>query len=117
MIPDIQQSTHQESGRDLRQTIEDLFQTVCELPPEARDAYLDRACSGDRALRHEVEELLKFHESHETFLETPALQDAALQLANHLASSESLKETQSDTLREEDWMLGPYRVLDQLGKG
>jgi serine/threonine protein kinase/Flp pilus assembly protein TadD len=111
------QTAEQYVGQDIRQTVEDLFQTVCELPLEDRGAYLDQACSGDKALRHEVEELLKFHESHETFLEKPALQDAARQMANRLATSENWKETQSDTLREGDWMLGPYRILDQLGKG
>jgi serine/threonine protein kinase/Flp pilus assembly protein TadD len=121
MTPDIQQDIQPENGPEvgpeIRQTVEDLFQTVCELPPEDRDAYLDHACSGDKALRREVEELLKFHESHDTFLEKPALQDAARQMANHLASSEDWKEIQSDTLREGDWMLGPYRILEQLGKG
>jgi len=113
MTPDIQQDI----GRDIRQTVEDIFQTVCELPPTDRAAYLDRACSGDEALRREVEELLKFHESHETFLENPALQDAARQMATHLAASGGRKENLSDTSREGDWMLGPYRILDQLGKG
>src|SRR5262249_11929352 len=113
MTPDIQPDI----GQDIRQTVEDIFQTVCELPPEDRAAYLHQACSGDEALHREVEELLKFHESHETFLEKPALQDAARQMATRLTASQDRKETLSDTLREGDWMLGPYRILDQLGKG
>jgi len=113
MTPDIKQAI----GQDIRQTVEDIFQTVCELPSEDRAAYLDRACSGDEALRREIEELLKFHESHETFLENPALQDAARQMATHLAPLNERKEILSDTLGAGDWMLGPYRILDQLGKG
>ena len=98
---------------DIRQTVEDIFQTVCELPPTDRAAYLDQACSGDEALRREIEELLNFHQSHETFLEKPALQDAARRMAARLKVSE----IQDSTLSEGDWMLGPYRILDQLGKG
>ena len=109
MTPDIRQDT----GQDIRQTVEDLFQTVCELPPTDRTAYLDQACSGDEALRREIEELLKYHESHETFLEKPALQDAARRMAARLKTSE----IQDSTLSEGDWMIGPYRILDQLGKG
>ncbi|HKQ75324.1 MAG TPA: protein kinase [Blastocatellia bacterium] len=109
MTPDIRQDT----GQDIRQTVEDLFQTVCELPPTDRAAYLDQACSGDEALRREIEELLKYHESHETFLEKPALQDAARRMAARLKVSE----IQDSTLSEGDWMIGPYRILDQLGKG
>ncbi len=102
---------------EVRQTVEDIFQTVCELPPADRAAYLDQACSGNDALRREVEELIKFHESHETFLEKPALQDAARQMANRLTVSDDQKEVPPDTLRESDWMFGPYRILNQLGKG
>jgi serine/threonine protein kinase/Tfp pilus assembly protein PilF len=134
MTPDIQQETQQTVqsdterqdagrraqqavGQEIRQTVEDLFQTVCELSPEDRAAYLDRACSGDDSLRNEIEELLRFHESHETFLEKPALQDAARQMAGQLITAGNRNEAQSDTLREGDWRLGPYRILDQLGKG
>jgi serine/threonine protein kinase/Flp pilus assembly protein TadD len=98
---------------DIRQTVEDIFQTVCELPPTDRAAYLDQACSGDEALRREIEELLNFHQSHETFLEKPALQDVARRMAARL----NISEIQDSTLSEGDWMLGPYRILDQLGKG
>src|SRR5262249_542516 len=109
MTPDI----GPDLGQDIRQTVDDIFQTVCELPPPARAAYLDQACSGDEALRREIEELLEFHQSHETFLEKPALQDAARLMATRL----KISEVQDSTLSEGDWMLGPYRILDQLGKG
>src|SRR5262245_52422631 len=100
-------------GQDIRQTVEDIFQTVIELPPTERAAYLDQACSGDEALRREIEELLEFHQSHETFLEKPALQDAARRMAARL----KISEIQDSTLSEGDWMIGPYRILDQLGRG
>jgi serine/threonine protein kinase/tetratricopeptide (TPR) repeat protein len=102
---------------EIRQTVEDLFQTVCELAPEERTAYLDRACADNDALRREIEELLKYYESSETFLEKPALEDAARHLANQIQDSEDQPQAEADTLREGDWMLGPYRILDQLGKG
>jgi serine/threonine protein kinase/Flp pilus assembly protein TadD len=102
---------------EIRQTVEDLFQTVCELAPEERAAYLDRVCADDEGLRREVEELLKYHNPDETFLENPALQDAARRMANHPPPPDSQQITRADTLREGDWMLGPYRILDQLGKG
>ena len=102
---------------EVRQTVEDIFQTACELTLEERDAYLDRACADDEKLRREVEELLKFHEPDATFLEKPALQDAARQLANRLTLSGAGQQTTPDTLREGGWTLGPYRILDQLGKG
>jgi serine/threonine protein kinase/Flp pilus assembly protein TadD len=102
---------------EVRQTVEDIFQTACELTLEERAAYLDRACAADEKLRREVEELLKFHEPDGAFLEKPALQDAARQMANRLTLSDAGRQTTPDTLREGGWMLGPYRILGQLGKG
>ncbi|MFN0084691.1 MAG: protein kinase domain-containing protein [Blastocatellia bacterium] len=99
---------------DIRITVEDIFQTAADLQPEDRARYLDRVCRGDESLRREVEELLELHDGGGEFLQTPALQDAARDLARDLAAQ---AEPVSDTLREEDWRLGPYRILYQLGKG
>ena len=40
------------------QQIRDVLERVLELAPEQRSAFLDRACSSDPSLRHEVETLL-----------------------------------------------------------
>jgi serine/threonine protein kinase/Tfp pilus assembly protein PilF len=97
----------------VRRTVDDIFHIVCDLEREAREAYLDTACAGNDQLRKEIEDLLKYYESTDTFLEKPALHDAAQQLAKEIKSSDSA----ADTLREGDWMIGPYRILDQIGKG
>ena len=100
---------------DIRITVENVFQAACDLAPEERASYLERACNGNAALRREVEELLSFDESGGTFLEKPALQDAARGLAADLARN--LPSADSDTMREEEWSLGPYRIRYQIGKG
>ena len=43
---------------DRWQRIKSVFQIAAELDPDQRAAYLDQACAGDSALRHEVESLL-----------------------------------------------------------
>ena len=50
--------------------IESLYHSACELKPEKRQAYLERACSGDEALRREVESLLANERMAASFLET-----------------------------------------------
>jgi len=42
--------------------------------PAARVAYLDQACAGQLALRQRVEHLLRTHDTLDTFLEVPALE-------------------------------------------
>ena len=92
---------------DIRITVEDIFQTAADLRPEDRARYLDRVCQGNNALRREVEELLEFHDAGGEFLEAPAIEDAARDLAQDLAADEP----RNDTLREEEWTIGPYRIL------
>ena len=50
--------------------IESLYHSACELKPEKRQAYLERACSGDEALRREVVSLLAYERMAASFLET-----------------------------------------------
>jgi serine/threonine protein kinase len=70
--------------------IERLFHAALELSPEARDAFLERACA-DPALRREVESLLVADAQAGSFLERPA----------HLGETR----------------VGPYRLVRQLGEG
>src|SRR5262249_60551415 len=98
---------------DIRITAEDIFHRAADLTAQERKLYLDRECAGNDALRRDVEELLSFDNSSAAFLEKPAFEDAA----RELAKSKSLTDAPSDTLCEEEWALGPYRILSQIGKG
>jgi serine/threonine protein kinase/tetratricopeptide (TPR) repeat protein len=95
---------------ELRITIEDIFQTVCDLPREQRSIYLDEACAGDDKLRREVEALLKYYDTNNSFLENRALDDAARQFI-----------TQPSAPPVAPSMIGRqienYRVLALLGAG
>ena len=51
---------------------------------DARAAWLESACTGDAALRDEVESLLAFEQAAAGFLERPALEDAARQMGDEL---------------------------------
>jgi TolB-like protein/Flp pilus assembly protein TadD len=85
--------------------IESLFHAALPLDPEARGAYFESACSGDAALRAEVESLLAACNGREHFMEEPAF-DLGLKV---LAGSPA------DTLAGR--LIGPYKVLEQLGRG
>ncbi|MCI0337607.1 MAG: serine/threonine protein kinase, partial [Acidobacteria bacterium] len=102
---------------EARQTAYDIFHLACELAPQERAAYLDKACAGNDELRHEIEDLLKHYEDQDTFLEKPALHDAARQLANEITMPESQTEPQISSLHDGDRRIGPYRIISQLGRG
>lgn len=73
---------------------------------EARTAWLDHACVGDRALRREVESLLAFEHAAARFLERPALEDAARQMGDDLDPAALVGQR-----------IGDYRVDALVGVG
>jgi serine/threonine protein kinase len=86
------------------QQIDSLVQEALEREPEERARFLDEACKGDDDLRQEVETLLASNDT-ESFLQSPALEQAAALIAH----------TESYSLLGQ--RLGPYRIISQLGAG
>src|SRR5690242_5110952 len=90
-----------------RADIDAIFCAAVELgSPAERQAYLDRVCGGDAAMRLRLQRLLEAHDRAGGFLDTPApgLTYLAQQGAPHIAI-------------EPGTMIGPYRVLKQIGEG
>ena len=86
--------------------IDDLLQSVLDLPPGERDAFLRRACAGDEALEHEVHSLLTSQRQAETFLESPAMEVEARALAGEQGSDSLTGHT-----------ISHYLILEKLGSG
>jgi serine/threonine protein kinase/Flp pilus assembly protein TadD len=87
--------------------IDAVLEQVLDLSPEARRDALDDLCGGDPELREAVERLLTADESAGSFLETPALEAAAVFLTD---------ESDPPTGRAGD-LIGPYRLVRPLGHG
>src|SRR5262249_38079898 len=65
-------------GVCLLMTERTIFMAALEIAdPAERAAYLEQACGGDAALRHQVETLLAAHEREGGFLDVPALEQVA----------------------------------------
>jgi len=92
-----------EQGRWHR--IDELYHSVAALSPAEQIAFLDRACQDDQELRRELESLLARDKQAEDFIESPALEIMAGQLA--------WGEDRSLVGR----MIGHYRVRSLLGSG
>ena len=85
----------------------EIFSEALELTSaEERAAYLDRACGADRALRGRVEGLLRAHVEADGFLEPPP---------RPRPSSDAWR---SRPLAEgPGTVIGPYKLLEQIGEG
>jgi eukaryotic-like serine/threonine-protein kinase len=83
-----------------------LFHASLDMPPAARDQWLDEQTKGDARIRHEVESLLKLHEESDGFLEKPA----APQLVHSFLGSSTPLFSQGD-------VTGDFTIERPLGAG
>ncbi|HEU5131136.1 MAG TPA: protein kinase, partial [Pyrinomonadaceae bacterium] len=67
------------------QQVKEIFNSAITHRPEERSLFISRACSGDEALRSEVESLLASHEQSGEFIDQPAFEAAASLLVNEKA--------------------------------
>src|SRR5580658_3619628 len=92
--------------------VDDLLQSVMERPPGERDAFLRQACEGDDELEREVRSLLAQQSQAGDFLEIPAMEVAARELA--LQQSQETRETSGSLAGQ---TISHYRVAEKLGDG
>src|SRR5260370_39205980 len=86
-------------------TAEEILQAAVEKKtPAERAAYLDGECGQDAALRALVEGLLKAHNEAGSFLEQSLFEPA-------------LTVDQLPHLEKPDTVIGPYKLLQQIGEG
>ena len=86
-------------------TVKRIHQEALERELRQRAAFLDEACAGDAALRSEVESLLTYESSAESFMESPALDVAARSVS------------QDPSIPLVGRTLGHYQVQSLVGTG
>lgn len=89
--------------------VDALLQSALELPPERRGGFLRRACAGDESLAAEVESLLTCHRQAGDFLQAPAINV----VAHDIAASDA-HEFEESPARD---VIPHYRILEHLGSG
>ena len=94
------------------QQVEQLYHAALEYAESERGNFLQKACSGDAALRQEVESLLTHDKETNDFLESPALQAVAKALAQ--ASIHLNHPTGPIPLGQS---IEHYRIVERLGGG
>src|ERR1700686_880446 len=102
---------------ELLRQIESLYHAALEQSESECAAFLEVACAGDEALRHEVESLLAYGKRSNNFFESPALETVARALAKD-ESQEQAGELGSDVDRYPAGnAISHYEVISHLGTG
>jgi serine/threonine protein kinase/tetratricopeptide (TPR) repeat protein len=97
-----------------------IFMEALAKEEAERSAYLADACGGDTALLQRVEALLESHEQAGNFLAKPVAERLAEQQAMPAggeATSGSLTSAASDSRARPGTVIGPYKLLQQIGEG
>jgi len=92
--------------------VDRLLQAALERPPGERDTFLRSTCAGDEALEIEVRSLLRAQQQAGSFLESPAIEEAALAIAQ-----EQRKQTHEDGDFPAGRTVSHYRIVGKLGSG
>src|SRR5215204_1651892 len=86
------------------QRVKEIFDGALELHGAEREAFLDRACHGDTDVHEEVDSLLRSYEVAGSFMEAPAVAQAA----DDLASEQKLTPGQR---------IKHYQIVNLIGEG
>jgi eukaryotic-like serine/threonine-protein kinase len=85
--------------------INELFLSAIDLEPNQRPSFLKAACIEDPALMEEVQILLTSHEEASSFIESPAIENAAKLLLDE------------QNLSMTGQRIGHYRIAREIGRG
>jgi serine/threonine protein kinase len=94
-----------------------FFTALKKRSPADRRAYLDEACATDHELRHQVERMLAAQVAVGSFLEQPAIPNVAGSLREPLHGTTDTRHLTPDTFPDAGAIIGPYKLLQQIGEG
>jgi len=88
-----------------------FFAALERAEPDDRSRYVAEACAGDAELRRRVDRLLRAHPAVGSFLEPPVAVGIAAD------GAEAATDVTPSPCVDPGTMIGPYKLLQQIGEG
>src|SRR5262249_48431851 len=92
-----------------------FIEALGQVPPEEWEAFLAARCGDDAELRRHVYKLLQAHVEAGSFLDRPAV--AAEGTGEHQPQADDDCATHPDSRVEPGTVIGPYKLIEQVGEG
>ena len=101
---------------DIETRARELFLQALDQQPEQVAGFLDDACDGDGELRQRVQRLLDAHHAAGGFLEPSALKETDIRRPAE-PELDQFPETTASATPKVGTLIGPYKLLEQIGEG
>jgi WD40 repeat protein/serine/threonine protein kinase len=98
-------------------TAKDIFLAALDAPKGARAALLDDACSGNVALRRQVEALLQVHDEPDSLLDPPRIDIGLGDMSSPEVAPFVPTITEPPIGTVPGTVIGAYKLLQQIGEG
>ncbi|MBA2341171.1 MAG: protein kinase [Pyrinomonadaceae bacterium] len=96
------------------QQVEEIFQSALDLSPGERASFIAESCTGDDALRAQVEALVAQYDEAGDFIEAPILDYSGFGLGDFpVPNTQPMTESELLTGR----LIGAYKFVRELGRG
>ncbi len=102
---------------DLQRARALFLHAVGKLPEAAWAGYVREACGGDAELEQQVGQLLRVHREAGSFLDRPAAAAAAAAATGALTSVPGQECAAAPPREQAGTVIGPYKLLQQIGEG
>jgi serine/threonine protein kinase len=91
-----------------------FIEALGQVPPDEWEGFLAARCGDDAELRRHVHRLLQVHAEAGSFLDRPAV--AAEGTGEHQPQADD-RATPADSRVEPGTVIGPYKLIEQIGEG
>ena len=102
---------------ELWKEIESVFERACEMPEVDRERFVAESCADRPQIQAEVNKLLRNAELAGTFLESPVWTDSFVDSSVKNVISNSIGNRQDAETDFAGMVVGPYRLITEIGRG